>query len=311
MSSTARAIIRPDTLSAWKGPSLLIVSTDGECGDRKPLSGYYFREARFLKTLRLTIDGETPWLCEAAAASPSVLAFTYVYPEIAEFGGGGSGSSGDDIPINGRGIPQRALAIEVTYTVVPDGLIVDVRATNHATTPVRFELALHCDADFADIQEALGGHRQQQAPVTRETRDNGLVLRYGHERLRFVSTVHLTTSQSWTVDASRIVTTIALAPQQSESCGLRINPSDVDGSAPPLDADATGRAVADWKGRFASVSIPGNRAAETILNDNLGDFASFPLLEGRADEWLALQAGMPLYPALFGRDTLTAGWQAL
>ena len=23
-----------------------------------------------------------------------------------------------------------------------------------------------------------------------------------------------------------------------------------------------------------------------------------------------LQAGMPLYPALFGRDTLTAGWQA-
>ena len=30
----------------------------------------------------------------------------------------------------------------------------------------------------------------------------------------------------------------------------------------------------------------------------------------RRDEWLALQAGMPLYPALFGRDTLTAGWQA-
>ena len=34
------------------------------------------------------------------------------------------------------------------------------------------------------------------------------------------------------------------------------------------------------------------------------------MLEGRRDEWLALQAGMPLYPALFGRDTLIAGWQA-
>ncbi|HTL43001.1 MAG TPA: hypothetical protein VL262_01595 [Vicinamibacterales bacterium] len=55
MSSTARAIIRPDTLSAWKGASLLIVRTNGECSDGEPLSGYYFREARFLKTLRLTI----------------------------------------------------------------------------------------------------------------------------------------------------------------------------------------------------------------------------------------------------------------
>ena len=35
-----------------------------------------------------------------------------------------------------------------------------------------------------------------------------------------------------------------------------------------------------------------------------------PLLEGPPDEWLTLHAGMPLYPALFGRDTLTAGWQA-
>ena len=49
---------------------------------------------------------------------------------------------------------------------------------------------------------------------------------------------------------------------------------------------------------------------EAILTNNLGDFGSFPLLDGRSDEWLALQAGMPLYPALFGRDALTAGWQA-
>src|SRR5204862_7263411 len=37
---------------------------------------------------------------------------------------------------------------------------------------------------------------------------------------------------------------------------------------------------------------------------------AFPLLEGQPDEWLALQAGVPLYPSFFGRDALTAGWQA-
>src|SRR5438874_8218438 len=46
------ALIRPKTLCAWKGPSLLIVNTRGDCGDDEPLAGYYFRETRFLRTLR-------------------------------------------------------------------------------------------------------------------------------------------------------------------------------------------------------------------------------------------------------------------
>ena len=58
------------------------------------------------------------------------------------------------------------------------------------------------------------------------------------------------------------------------------------------------------------VSAPTNRFAERILTSNVSDIASFPLAEGTRDEWLTLQAGMPLYPALFGRDTVTAGWQA-
>ncbi|SRR6266508_5775223 len=106
-----RAVVRPDTFAAWKGSSLLIVNTDGRCSDDEPLSGYYFREARFLRALEIEIDGEPPWLCEAASISPSQLSFTYVFPEIADFGGGGSGSAGDDTPVNARGIPQRALAM--------------------------------------------------------------------------------------------------------------------------------------------------------------------------------------------------------
>src|SRR5438067_5937308 len=127
-----RAVVRPDTLTAWSGPSLLIVTTDGQCREQQPLTGYYFREARFLRLLRLTIDGEPPWPCEASSVSPTVLSFAYVFPEVAEFGGGGSGWAGDDTPVNARGIPQRALAIEVTYTVAPDGLNLAVRVANHA-----------------------------------------------------------------------------------------------------------------------------------------------------------------------------------
>ena len=56
--------------------------------------------------------------------------------------------------------------------------------------------------------------------------------------------------------------------------------------------------------------MPGNRVVEAIIAHNVRDVGSFPMLDGPRDEWLAMQAGMPLYPAFFGRDGVTAGWQA-
>jgi glycogen debranching enzyme len=303
------AIIRPDTLAAWSGSSLLLVTTDGRCGEEEPLTGYYFREARFLRTLRIELDGEAPWLCEVASLSPSTLSFSYSYPEIAEFGGGGSGASGDEIPVNSRGIPQRALAIDATCEARCDGLFVRVRVANYARTAVECELAFVLDADFADIQEALGGRRQQDAAIKRAAGEIGIAFTYEHERLHYVSTVQVTAHRAWRIDESRIATRLALAPHETIDLGIRIDPSTADGKALDIDADACQRAVLDWTSRFASLRAPANRLAERIVADSIEDFASFPLLDGPRDEWLTLQAGMPLYPALFGRDTLTAGWQ--
>src|SRR5258705_11894816 len=53
------AAVRPDTLYAWSGPSLLVVHTRGECAEDQRLSGYYFRETRFLRVLQLRINGHT------------------------------------------------------------------------------------------------------------------------------------------------------------------------------------------------------------------------------------------------------------
>ena len=60
------ALIRTGQLYAWKGPSLLVVNPRGDCGDDEPLSGYYFREARFLRTLRLEINGRWPCPCASS-----------------------------------------------------------------------------------------------------------------------------------------------------------------------------------------------------------------------------------------------------
>lgn len=302
--------IRPDTLHAWKGPSLLIVDTHGVCGGDETLTGYYFREARFLSRLRFEVDGEAPWLCEAGALEPSVLAFTYAYPEVAEYGGGGTGQSGDDTPTNARGIPQRALAIRLTYALGWNGLDVTASVTNHSKQRVTCECGWTLDADFADIQEAQSGKREQTGAVDRTAADLGLTFSYLHERLRYRSHAAIATHGDWRVSDSRMAMPITLEPHGTIDLALRIAPSGADGSAPPDDAGAREIALDNWRASFARFSAPQNRIAEAIVHANIRDVASFPMLEGPSDEWLALQAGMPLYPALFGRDTLTAGWQA-
>jgi hypothetical protein len=146
------AIIRPGQIYVWKGPSLLLVNTRGECGDDDQLSGYYFREARFLRTLR---NDRSPWPCEATLLEPNALAFTYIYPELPELGGGGSGQSGDEVSTDADGIPHRALSLCVGHTVGIGGLTVRLTISNHATRPVETEVARHLDAEVAEIDTNL------------------------------------------------------------------------------------------------------------------------------------------------------------
>src|SRR5438105_2713177 len=303
-------LVRPDILYAWKGPSLFIANTRGQCLNDQALSGFYFRETRFLRTLRIEIDDEPPWLCEAAAIEPDALAFTYVYPEVAESGGGGSGQSGDSTPTNARGIPQRALALRLTHRVTLRGLTSTLAITNHATTAIACDLVWHVGADFADIQEAQSGRREQQAPIAAVPASDHVSFQYEHAALRYRTTVTAVGQVPWTITDSRIAARVHLDSQQSLELGIRVDASDAHGMAVVDDVLEKERVLAEWRNGFARIEAPGNRVATQIVAANIHDFSSFPLLEGDRDEWLALQAGVPLYPALFGRDTLTAGWQA-
>jgi glycogen debranching enzyme len=295
-------------LYAWRGPSLLITNVRGECGPDQPLSGFYFRECRYLRTMTLAINGESPWLCEAASTEPAALALTFVHPEIAEPGGGGTGQAGDEEGVDAAGIPERSLDMRLCYGASTAGVDVALEVANRARRDVEVELSWTLAADFADIQEALAGRRQQDAPVTVAAGQGRVSFRYEHPALPFRTDVcH---DERWTFAAGRLTARLTLAPRHAERLSLRVLPSP---GAPPLDASGGGQreqAARAWQQRFARIESPGNGLVSEIVHHNVRDFASFPLLDGAPDEWLALQAGVPLYPAFFGRDALTAGWQA-
>ena len=276
------AFVRLDTLYAWSGTSLLVVNTRGECGEDQRLSGYYYRETRFLRTLQLRVNGHTPWPCEASSAAPDTLVFTYVHPEITSPSGGGTGQAGDEENTDSDGVPERAIDIRVTYTVRAGWLDVRTVVANRARKPLHLSVAWTTGADYTDIQEAEAS-KPKTHPLNFRTRIE---------------------------PEAALASEIDVAPQEVRDIAFRVRPEGTTADLTEDDVHARHGALDEWRQSFARIEIPGNRVAEQTVANNVRDYASFPLLDGPGAEWLAVQAGMPLYPAFFGRDAVTAGWQA-
>jgi glycogen debranching enzyme len=306
----AEAAVRLGTTCAWRGATLLVTTDRGDCGEEDPLSGFYVREVRHLRTLRFEVNGERPWLCEWSRPSADQLAFVLVHPELARFGGGGSGVSNDTVTFDEKGIPHRALDIRLSYRVELHRLRARALVANRSRSTVACTVAWAFAADYADLIEAQDGERKQEAPVDRRVEGARVRLRYTHEKLPFETTVSGEGPGEVLVAADRWQTRLELRSGQTAALELTVEAHDPD---LPLDEPARlerGRLHEAWKQALVRIAVPGNTVAEAILERARDDLASFPLLEGSADEWLCLQAGVPLYPNFFGRDALTAGWQA-
>jgi glycogen debranching enzyme len=293
---------------AWFGPSLLITTDRGDCDEHRRLTGYYFREARHLSSLRLELNGTSPWLCADGSMSPRQLDFVYVYPELLEFSG--RGNIADDATwTDEHGVTQRAIDVRLRQRVHYAGLTVTLVLANRSARPVDLEIAWTVGADFADIEEAFGS-RQQQAEIREARIDDGLLFRYCHPKLSLATSITVAGPLEWTVQGGRLTAQARLDPRASLESTLAISPIDGDRD---VSNDADGRRMRRlnvWQESFAAVDFPRNGALERIVRNAIADVASLPLLEGGEDEWLTPQAGIPLYPALFARDAFTAGWQA-
>jgi glycogen debranching enzyme len=300
--------IRPGLRYAWYGPGLLITDSRGECGGDQGLTGLYFRETRFLRELRLEIDGQRPWLCASASGEQRALAFSFSHPELRGYTGGGSGTGGDEVPRDHRGVPDRALDLLSRYELSFRRLDVTVLITNRSLEPVSVELAWSVSADFADLMEALEGGPRVERRVA-ESLDGGLHYRFDHPDLGFSTDVSAS-GAAWTACPGRLVARVSLPPQRPQSIRLVVTAHDVE-PVPDARGEAERReTVVRWRDQLTRFRAPGDRLVERLVGQAVDDLGSFALLEGNPDEWLAPAAGLPLYPALFGRDSLTVTWQA-
>jgi glycogen debranching enzyme len=299
------AEIRPDHRYAWRGASCLVVDPFGGAGSH-PLTGFYFRQARFLRVLRLELNGEVPYPCSLAEVAPNELEFGYIFPEVDRGGGGGSGSGG----LGQKGdLLYRDLDVRLRYRVAPASLEATVTICNRWQERVNLDVAWVLAADYAAVDEAHFGVREQEAPVDIEPLVSGVRFLYRHPRLPFESRISAQ-GADWRWANDRLSARLSLERQQPQELRLvarALDPED------PIDVDGEVRRESrldDWRASVTFLHAPAETPLADFTNQAMSDLGSFALLEGPQDEWLTPGAGVPLYQALWGRDALTSSWQA-
>lgn len=322
---------RPDLLYVGQGRAVLATDTDGFF-DAGPNRGLFVHETRVLSRCRYTLSGHKPRpMVLSNLAAHSWLGYYVTHPPGVDPGPPDEGS-GHMQPVS-----EQTLELRLARTV-GDGMHEDLELTNFSQAATAFVLRLDYDADFADLEETIT-ERRQHGPLERtwrESADGGelefrysAVWRYDHQGHRGVAsfraalTIRVSGARSLpSFEAGCICFPVGLAPGASWRLCVDFLPEVASRELHPVQGcpfipsehpyDQRRRAFLSAATDFASAES--DTLAPVVigaLRQAKADLASLRLhdLDQPGGGW-TMAAGLPLFVALFGRDTLTAAWQA-
>lgn len=327
--SLVRLRARPGTNYVSSGRTVLATNDDGVLLpglDR----GLFVHETRLLSRYRYLIDGRPPHLVSASNVAQRSWLGYFITPAP------DSSQKQERDPISAAA--QETVELRLSR-YVGGGMHEDVDLTNFARWPVQLCLSLELASDFADQSETGGDRRQKgrqssvwvpgdqmwEATTTYEAEHH-----YAHQGRSGVASIRrgLTVRFSNagtppTREGDRILFSISLAPRERWHCCVDLIPRIEGRELLPqyrCRSFFAGDNVYECRTelflreatRFSSAESQTLAAAVIgALEQGKRDLAALRLFDLDVDDhsW-TVAAGLPLYVALFGRDTLTAAWEA-
>jgi glycogen debranching enzyme len=292
--------------------------------------GLFVDETRLLSRWRWLIDGVPP----QPVSSSNVAQHSWLGYYIAPAPGGRAERERDPI----SGAAQEAVELRLSR-YVGGGMHEDVDLTNFARWPVRLTLQIELQSDFADQAETGGDRRQKGRQTTVWTRGDGVWdlttvyearHRYDHQGESGTARIHrgLTVRFAHATTPprrrrNRVSFEVSLAPGEAWHCCVDLIPElESRRLTPRYGCRAFEAPDNPYEGRTAifldEATTFSSRESDTLapvvigaLEQGKHDLAALRLFDLDVGEraWTPA-AGLPLYVALFGRDTLTAAWEA-
>lgn len=292
---------------AFYGYSVLLSNNDGTMTDGA-IHGLFDYDTRVLSRYRMLVDGRPPTCDMSASVSHDywVAHLTVTPPRR-------TASSSQ--------LPQDVIAIELRRRV-GGGMAERIRVRNHSMTPVSVTLRLELDADFADVTEHTS--RRQHGGRTRATwNPSAATLCFDHRAARGAHVFHralrirvVKADSPPSRGGLRALTFPLSLAARGEWVAILAYESLVDEQWRSPDVDGLdGSSTRDleraqWHDRRARIEAPHDvfrRSFHTAADDLCALRARE--FDVATDAWW-VNAGVPTYTGLFGRDVLTAAWQA-
>ena len=297
------------TLTVKDNDLFLVTDTLGNISgclldDRTTSMGLFCRDTRFLSRLELQIDGHAPVLLSSTADKGFLLTVVCTNPSL-----------NHQLRADTLGI-KRELALG-------GALFEEIEVSNYSTNPVKFELSLSFAADFVDLFEVRGYHREQRGRTLRlvpATTVRGepaaLILAYqGLDGRVMRSQIQFQYCQPSYFQGNTAVWQLELGSHASQKIGYQLqmlldyqSASTVSAPATLIQAKAAeSLEEQQWcqqTTRIRSERATFNRVVERAEED-------LYLLRQSFGRHQTVAAGVPWFSTLFGRDALITASQTL
>lgn len=327
---------RSDYLQLSQGRTVMVLARDGFI-HKDTREGLYVHQTRMLSQWEYRINGVKPLPVALANVEQHNWLGYYIVNAPGVPAGPTDQGSGDM-----EDSSEETLELKIAR-FAGEGLHEDIGLTNYTLQPIDFELQIVLDADFADQIEADSGRRIQHGHLKREWRGEVAPGRWeyffdyhaehkyhhqdarGHSRIDRALTVRIDHPDSEPRHrGDHISFHIQLGAGKSWHCCMNLL-ATVDGMELPLEyrcnsfspqqgssydrkrqlflQQATGFQTTESQTMAPAVLGAINQAREDLMALRMFD------MDKSDREWV-MAAGLPLYIALFGRDTLTSAWMA-
>lgn len=323
---------RDDMRYVSRGRTVLATGRDGFVSGGAG-HGLFAYQTRLLSRYRYLIDGEEP----RPAALSNVEQHSWLGYYITLAPGVDPGP-----PDQGSGLMQaeteQSLELRVSR-YVGEGVHEDLDLTNYTREAVSFIFEVEAEADFADVEETVR-RRLQHGTVERLWRARRAELcfdyhaehTYAHRSEAGAATLHrgvrlrfedADTPPEFDRERGRVRFRVALAPQGKWHACVNLVPL-IDGRRLEPEYDCREfRGVHNEGDRRRRIFLEEATRFETPGADTLSQVVAGALEQAKRDlaslrlgdrdrgerAWMAA-AGLPIYTAIYGRDALTASWQA-